>query len=140
VKTYGFGIGVDYRLPANFSIGANFSSDNLTDVPQGFQASFNTPKYRVNLKLANTGFGKNDRYAFNITYKWMDAYKFESDFINGTVPAINTLDAQLSYKIPKTRSVFKIGANNILNQYYVQGPGNPAIGGLYYVSFAYNVF
>ncbi len=140
VKTYGFGIGVDYRLPANFSIGANFSSDNLTDVPQGFQASFNTPKYRVNLKLANTGFGKNDRYAFNITYKWMDAYKFESDFINGTVPAINTLDAQLSYKIPKTRSVFKIGGNNILNQYYVQGPGNPAIGGLYYVSFAYNVF
>lgn len=140
VKTYGFGIGVDYRLPANFSIGANFSSDNLTDVPQGFQASFNTPKYRVNLKLANSGFGKNDRYAFNITYKWMDAYKFESDFINGTVPAINTLDAQLSYKIPKTRSVFKIGGNNILNQYYVQGPGNPAIGGLYYVSFAYNVF
>ncbi len=140
VKTYGFGIGVDYRLPLNFSVGANFSSDNLTDVPQGFQASFNTPKYRVNLKLANTGFGKDDRYAFNITYKWMDAYKFESDFINGTVPAINTLDAQISYKIPQTRSVFKVGGNNILNQYYVQGPGNPAIGGLYYVSFAYNVF
>lgn len=140
VKTYGFGIGLDYRLPANFAVGANVSSDNLTDVPQGFQASFNTPKYRVNVKLANTGFGKNERYAFNITYKWMDAYRFESDFISGTVPAINTLDAQLSYKIPQTRSVFKIGGNNILNQYYVQGTGNPAIGGLYYVSFAYNVF
>ncbi|MFT3843785.1 MAG: TonB-dependent receptor [Lacibacter sp.] len=140
VKTFGFGVGLDYRLAHNFSVGANFSSDNLTDVPQGFQASFNTPKYRANIKFANTGFGKNDRLAFSIMYKWMDAYKFESDFINGIVPAINTLDVQVSYKIPKTRSVFKLGGNNILNQYYVQGPGNPAIGGLYYVSFAYNVF
>ncbi len=140
VKTYGFGLSLDYRLANNFLIGANFSSDDLTDVPPGYQASFNTPKYRTNIKLANTGFGKEKRFGFNIVYRWMDSYKFESDFINGIVPAIHTLDAQISYKIPTTKSVFKVGGNNILNQYYVQGPGNPAIGGLYYVSFAYNVF
>lgn len=140
VKTYGFGISLDYRFLNNFLVGANFSSDDLTDVPAGYQASFNTPKYRANIKLANTGFGKQKRLGFNIIYRWMDSYKFESDFINGIVPAIHTLDAQVSYKIPTTKSVFKIGANNLLNQYYVQGPGNPAIGGLYYVSFAYNVF
>lgn len=140
VKTYGFGFSLDYRLGNNFLIGVNLSSDNLTDVPAGYQASFNTPKYRTNIKLANTGFGKGKRLGFNVVYRWMDSYKFESDFINGIVPAIHTLDAQISYKIPTTKSVFKIGANNLLNQYYVQGPGNPAIGGLYYVSFAYNVF
>ncbi len=140
VKTYGFGLSLDYRFGNNFLIGGNFSSDVITDVPAGYQASFNTPKYRTNIKLANTGFGKEKRFGFNIVYRWMDSYKFESDFINGIVPAIHTLDAQLSYKIPSTKSMFKIGANNLLNQYYVQGPGNPAIGGLYYVSFAYNVF
>lgn len=140
VKTYGFGIGLDYKLPLNFTIGANFSSDNLTDVPAGFQASFNSPKFRTNLKLANLGFGKDNRIGFSVIYKWMDSYHFDSDFIVGEVPAVNTLDAQISYKIPQTRSVFKIGGSNILNQYYVQGPGNPAIGGIYYVSFAYNVF
>jgi outer membrane receptor for ferric coprogen and ferric-rhodotorulic acid len=140
VKTYGFGIGLDYKLPLNFTIGANFSSDNLTDVPAGFQASFNSPKYRTNLKFANLGFGKDNRIGFSVIYKWMDSYHFDSDFIVGEVPAVNTLDAQVSYKIPQTRSVLKIGGSNILNQYYVQGPGNPAIGGIYYVSFAYNVF
>jgi hypothetical protein len=29
---------------------------------------------------------------------------------------------------------------NILNQYYVTAPGNPSVGGMYYVRFAYNIF
>jgi hypothetical protein len=27
-----------------------------------------------------------------------------------------------------------------LNQYYITAVGNPSIGGLYYVRFAYNIF
>ncbi len=140
VKTFGFGIGLDYRLPRNFSIGANLSSDQLNDVPAGFLAYFSTPKYRANITLANNGFGKDKRYGFSVVYRWMDKFRYEGDFISDELPAIHTVDAQVSCKLPKTRSVLKIGGNNILNQYYVQGAGNPAIGGLYYVSFAYNVF
>jgi outer membrane receptor protein involved in Fe transport len=56
------------------------------------------------------------------------------------LPSVRTLDAQISYKIPKIKSVIKIGATNLLNQYYTDGVGNSDVGGLYYVGFAYNVF
>ena len=55
------------------------------------------------------------------------------------LPAYNNVDASISLKQPKIKSMFKIGANNLLNQYYRTAIGNPSIGGLYYVSFAYNV-
>ncbi len=140
VTTYGYGIGLEYRLPFNFYVNANASSDILQDVPAGFVAFFNSPKYRTNLIFGNNAFGKDKRLGFNITYRWQDAYFYESDFTTGAISAVNLLDAQLSYRLPKIKSLFKIGANNLLNQYYVQGAGNPSIGGLYYVGFAYNVF
>lgn len=140
VKSFGYGFSIDYSLPANFLVGVNFASDELTDVPVGFQAGFNTPKYKTNLKFSNTGFGKDKNFAFSVVYKWMSEYKFESDFMNGTVPSIHTLDAQVSYRIPASKYIFKLGGSNIANQYYVQAPGNPAIGGLYYVSIGYNIF
>ncbi len=50
------------------------------------------------------------------------------------------LDAQFSYKLIKAHSKIKIGATNLTNRYYYTGFGSPAIGGVYYVTFAYNVF
>jgi hypothetical protein len=35
--------------------------------------------------------------------------------------------------------MIKVGGTNIFNRYYQTAYGSPAIGGLYYVSFAYNV-
>lgn len=140
VKTYGFGISVDYRLPAAFIIGANLSSDNLKDVPVGFAAYFSTPKYRTNFSFGNTGFGYKKRLGFSVAYRWQDAFFFEGDFANEILPAIHTVDAQISLKLPATKSILKLGANNLLNQYYTNSAGNSIVGGLYYVSFAYNVF
>ncbi|MBO9620087.1 MAG: TonB-dependent receptor [Niabella sp.] len=140
VKTYGFGLSLDYRLQGNFILSGNFSSDNLSDLPPGFVSFFNSPKYRTNLSVANTGFGPRDRFAFNVTYRWQDTFYYNGDFANGQVPAINVVDAQVSYKLPEAKSVIKIGANNLLNQYYVNAIGNARVGGLYYISFGYNVF
>ena len=56
------------------------------------------------------------------------------------MPGYNTLDGQVSYKFPAIKSIVKVGGTNLLNKYYRTGWGNPSIGGLYYVSFAYNVF
>lgn len=140
VKTYGFGVSIDYRLPLAFLLSANLSSDNLKDVPTGFAAYFSTPKYRTNITFANTGFGFKKRVGFSVAYRWQDAFLFEGDFANETLPAIHTVDAQVSLKLPATKSVLKVGANNLLNQYYTNSAGNSIIGGLYYVSFAYNVF
>ena len=140
VTTYGFGLGLTYSLPHNFLIDANVSSDHLDKVPLGFIADFNAPDLRAGASLRNTGFGKQNRFGFNITYRWQDDVNFEGDFANGIVPAYQTLDAQVSYKFFNPKILLKIGGTNILNQYYRDGFGNPAIGGLYYVSVGYNVF
>jgi outer membrane receptor protein involved in Fe transport len=140
VKTYGFGLSLDYKLPHNFLVGGNLSSDQLKDVPAGTKTAFSTPKYRVNATIANNGFAYKNRLGFNLTYRWQDSFYFEGDFSNGTIPAIHTLDFQVSYKIPDAKTLIKLGANNLLNQYYTNGMGNSVVGGLYYVSFGYNVF
>ncbi len=140
IKTYGFGIGMDYRLPANFTLSLNLASDNLTDVPTGLIASFNSPQYKLNASIGNSGFGKAKRLGFNVAYRWQDAFFFQSDLANGNLPSVQTVDAQISFKLPSTKSILKLGANNLLNQYYYNAIGNSYVGGLYYVSFGYNIY
>ncbi len=140
VKAFGWGLGLEYILPAGFSISGNVSSDELRDVPADFEASFNTPEYRTNLTVANSGLGTKKRIGFSVTWRWQDGFFYESDFVEGDVPAFNNVDAQISYRFPDIKSVIKIGATNLLNQYYYNALGNAFVGGVYYVSFGYNVF
>ncbi|MBD0279362.1 MAG: TonB-dependent receptor, partial [Flavisolibacter sp.] len=84
--------------------------------------------------------GKGERWGFGVQFRWQDAFFYESDFVQGTVPAFSTLDAQVSYKVLQNKSVVRIGATNLLNHYYKNAFGNPEIGGLYYVSLGYNLF
>jgi outer membrane receptor protein involved in Fe transport len=137
VKAYGFGLSLDYLLPFNFSISANISSDKLEDVPEGFRAQFNSPSYRTNLGIANNGFGPKQRFGFSLSWRYQDGFFYDSDFATGDIPPVNTVDGQVSYKVSKY--MFKVGATNMLNQYYRNGVGNASIGGVYYVSFGYNL-
>jgi outer membrane receptor protein involved in Fe transport len=138
VTTFGWGVGVDYRLPKNFTVSANVSSDVLQDVSAGLVSFFNAPKYRTNIALGNSAFGYKQRFGAGVSYRWQDSYFYEGDFANGVLPQVHIVDAQCSYKIPAAKSTFKLGANNLLNQYYRTGFGNPMVGGLYYVGYAYN--
>jgi outer membrane receptor protein involved in Fe transport len=140
VQTYGFGISVDYRMPLNFVVGANLASDILSDVPANFVAYFNAPEYKANLTFGNLGFGAKKRLGASIAYRWQKGFYYQGDFANGQLPDVQTLDAQFSYKIPSSKSILKFGANNLLNQYYYNAIGNSQIGGLYYVSFGFNVY
>jgi outer membrane receptor protein involved in Fe transport len=140
VKTYGFGLSIDYRLPLNFTIGGNVASDVLKDVPADFTAYFNAPKYKANASFGNLGFGPEKRVGFNVAYRWQQSFFYQGDFANGQLPDVHTLDGQISVKLPKTKSIIKLGANNLLNQYYYNAIGNSQIGGLYYVSFGFNVY
>jgi len=139
VRTSGYGISLDYRLPKGFIIGGNFSSDEIGDVDPGFFSFFNSPKFRTNLTLANNGFGKNKVYGFNVTYRYQDAFNFQGDFASGDIPAVQTVDAQVSKRMPETKTLLKIGANNLFNQYYRNATGNSVVGGLYYVSIGFNL-
>eukprot|EP01137_Pigoraptor_chileana_P011295 Opistho-2@61917 len=140
VKTSGWGASAEYLLPKNYSVSGNLYSDIIGDLPAGFISYFNTPKYRVNMAFNNSGFGKNDRFGFSVVYRWTNSFRYEGTFGAGQMPYTRTVDAMVSYKLPATKSLIKVGATNLLNTYYRTGWGNPQIGGLYYVSFGWNVF
>lgn len=140
VTTYGFGASVDYQLRGNFVVNGNVTTDRIKDVPTGFVSFFNTPDYRLILGIGNTGFGYQKRFGFHADMRNQNGYFFESDFRQGDIPGFTTIDAQVSYKFTKTRSILKLGSTNIANKYYKTAFGNPEVGGIYYLSFGYNIF
>ncbi|HSK14465.1 MAG TPA: TonB-dependent receptor, partial [Phnomibacter sp.] len=115
------------------------SGDELNNVPPGYRAFFNAPKLRTNVSLNNDGLGSKKLVGFFIAWRWQDELFYESDFIQGDLPAFHVVDASVNFKVPKAKSLIKVGANNLLNSYYRTAVANPSVGGLYYVSFAYNV-
>lgn len=138
VKAIGWGLSAEYKLPKGFYAYGNVFSDQLRDLPPGFVSFFNAPKYRFNLGLRNDNVYKN--VGFNVVAKWQDKNYYEGTFVSGTLPAFTWVDAQITYRPAKTKSVFRIGGTNIGNSYYRTGFGSPYVGGLYYVSYGYNLF
>lgn len=139
VETFGWGASADYRLPANFFVSANVSYNELQNAAQGTLTFFNTPKWRYNVTLTNNKILKN--FSASATWRWQDEITmWESTFLSGYVPSFGVLDAQVTYRIPKSKNAVKLGANNLLNKYYQTAFGNPSIGGLYYISYGYNIF
>ncbi len=139
VKSFGWGASIDYKFPYNFVLSSNVSYNELRNAPKGQLSFFNTSPWRYNVTVSNNKICKN--VGFSATYKWQSEIEvWESTFLSGKLPAFGILDAQVSYRIPKTKNILKLGANNLLNKYYKSAFANPEIGGLYYVSFGYNVF
>ena len=138
VKATGYGVGFEWNVCKNYMFSANGFGDQLKNVPAGLVTFFNTPKFRYNLGLANSDVYKG--WGFNVNYRHQDKINWEGTFGTGEVPAYGTLDGMISYKFKAINSLLKIGATNLANKYYRTSFGNPQVGGLYYVSFGYNVF
>jgi hypothetical protein len=135
VKTYGAALGLDYRM-GTYTLNGNLSYNKISDIPENFLNSFNTPEIRFNVGVANQAVLKNVGY--NVQYRWQQKFEWNSTFGSGEVPAFGTLDAQLSFKIPSINSILKFGGSNILNKYYRTSFGNPLVGAIYYTSISFN--
>jgi iron complex outermembrane receptor protein len=132
---YGASAGAHYNFYKNFSVGGNVSYASLQKIDSrdvGLETPFNTPKYITNLSLSNREVVKN--FGFTISWRWQDAFVWKSQLANGTVPAYQTVDAQITYKVPSIYSSIKIGGSNILNASYTQYTAGPSIGAFYYVT------
>lgn len=142
VRSHGFAVTADYSLMKGYTIGGNLSYNKLLDeddlINQGFRASYNTPEWRYNIKFANRKLTKN--IGFNLTYRWQDAYVWQSSIGEGVVDAFGTLDAQVSYKLDGLHSILKVGGSNILNEQYTTSLANPTLGAIYYVSLTFDQF
>jgi iron complex outermembrane recepter protein len=131
---FGSALGVTYNFYKHYTIAGNVSfnkmKSNKTD--DIFVTGFNTPEWSTNVSFGNKEFVKN--IGFNIVWRWQDAFLWESPLVTGGVSAYNTIDAQVSFHLPKLKSHLKVGGANILNHRYLQYAGGPTIGALYYVA------
>ncbi|MFT7150732.1 MAG: iron complex outermembrane receptor protein, partial [Nonlabens sp.] len=142
VKSQGWAASADYTLDGGYFFGGNIAYNELISqddlLSQGFRASYNTPKYRYNLKFGNRKV--TERIGFNINYRWQQAFLWESSFGVGIIPEYGALDAQVSYNMPEWKTRFKLGASNLLNERYTTSFGNPSVGGIYYLQITFDEF
>ncbi|MBD1386905.1 TonB-dependent receptor [Mucilaginibacter rigui] len=133
-NNYGSSAGLSYNFYQRYTVSGNVSFNKLkaqktSDI---FVTGFNTPEWSGNFSFGNREVVKN--LGFNVVYKWQQSYLWESPLVTGNVPAIHTLDAQVTLRVPVYYATFKIGATDITNKRYIQYAGGPTIGGIYYVA------
>ena len=151
IRSWGWALGADYKLPKNYSIGGNVSYNTLSNLDElaetGFQPSFNTPEYRYVINFANREIAKN--LGFAVSYRWQGEFAWQSSFVAPAVssqqlsvmPAFGTFDAQMSYKLKSLKSIVKVGGTNLFNSTgYRQAWGNPTVGTMYFVSLTFDEF
>lgn len=131
---FGSALGVTYNFYKKYTVSGNLNYNRMkTNTTNDiFVTGFNTPRWSSNLSFGNREVVKN--IGFNITWRWQDAFLWESPLVTGRIAAYNTIDAQVTFRIPKLYSTIKTGASDILNHRYLQYAGGPTIGGLYYVA------
>ena len=139
ISSYGASIGLNTKIFNNFDLGlsytyAKFDFDQASD--PDFEAGFNTPEHKVKLQFGNPNLFKN--FGFNINARWQNEYLWESTFLDATIDARTVLDAQINYTVPTWKSVFKLGAANLMGEEYFSAPGVGAIGSQFYVSWTIN--
>ena len=103
---------------------------------ENFLNDYNTPEHKANITFSNRKV--TDNLGFNIAYRWQTAFRWEASFGSGDVPAIGTVDAQVTYKLSGIRSMLKVGGSNLLNTRHVLNYGGPTLGAIYYVSLTFD--
>ncbi len=131
---YGSALGITYNFYKKFTVAGNVNFNRIKAASSDdiFVTGFNTPEWATNLSFGNREVVKN--VGFNIVWRWQDAFLWESPLVTGKIAAYNTIDAQVTYRIPKANSSIKAGGANIFNNRYLQYAGGPTLGGLYYVA------
>ncbi len=124
-----------YRLMANLT----WAQFNILDANPNNIPAFNTPRFKSNLVLSNDRL--TERVGFSLAWHWQEAFDWYGTFTQnqpGRIPVYSLLDAQVSYRVPAVKTVVKLGASNLANNYVVQAYGSPAVGGLYYLTLTFD--
>ena len=122
VTTQGFSIGVNYYFKKFYSLSGNYTWNilNTQDSLDPIIPAYNTPEHKFNIAFSgrdiNTHIGslRIRNLGFGINYKWVQGFLFEgSPQFTGFVPTYDMLDAQVSKRIPKIHTTFKLGVSNL---------------------------
>lgn len=136
-RNYGSAVGITYNFYQKYTVAGNVSYNKIKSNAQNdiFVTGFNTPELATNLTIGNREIVKN--LGFSAVYKWQKSFLWESPLVTGEIAAINTFDAQFTYKIPAANASIKIGGTNIFNKPFLQYAGGPTIGALYYAAITF---
>ncbi|MBC8152206.1 MAG: TonB-dependent receptor [Bacteroidetes bacterium] len=137
VYNYGASLGLRYAFVGKWMVSANASLAQLSrkESGDGLEEAFNTPKWITNVGLSNANVWQG--LGFSAHYKYQRSFLWQSSLATGIVPAINNVDAQVSYRISPLRLDIKLGATNLLNQPYTTFVAGPSVGGFYYLALTW---
>jgi len=138
ISSYGSSLGLSANL-GDFDFGANYTYARFIFdqiLSPDHNASFNTPEHKLKIS-----FGKSDLFknlGFKINYRYNTEYLWQQAIADALIPANSVFDAQITYRVPKLKSLIKIGGTNIGGNEYRSSPGVGYIGSQYYISFIIN--
>jgi iron complex outermembrane recepter protein len=139
VTSQGLGLGLVYTLPRNFEVNGNYNYATFqADENADFRAGFNTPENRFSVGVSNRKVIKN--LGFNLNFRWQQGFEWQSSYGIWNVPEFGVLDAQVNYKIPKIKTMVKVGGTNIGGGDYRTNLGAPFVGQQYYISLTFDEF
>lgn len=133
-ENYGSALGITFNFYKKYTVAGNinFNKMKANQSDDIFVTGFNTPKWSTNLSFGNREIAKN--IGFNLTWRWQDAFLWESPLVTGRIAAYQTIDAQVTFRFPRLNSNIKLGGSDLLNHQYLQYAGGPTIGAIYYVA------
>jgi iron complex outermembrane recepter protein len=141
VTSSGIGIGITYNFLKGYSLNGNYNYATFEvkeDESSSFRAGFNTPENKFSIGFGNRRVTKS--LGFNVNYRYQDSFVWQSDFGDWIVPEFGVFDAQISYKVPSLKSLFKLGGTNLFGGDYRTNFGGPFVGQTYYISITFDEF
>ena len=139
IESFGATASVNARVFGGFDVGINytfadFEFDQASD--PDFRPGFNTPRHKVKASFGNTDLFKN--FGFNVAWRWSDTYFWQAPFADGTIPAFNTVDLQVNYRIPSIKSNFRLSASNLTGNEFITAIGPGPVGSIFLFSWTIN--
>ena len=139
VESQGAGLTLTYAFAPALTVSGNYSYNDLItkNFKAGTQSFFNTPLHKFNLGL--DGQLLDRALSYNVNYRWVDTFLYESTFATGTVPTAQTVDAQIGYTLKSLHTTLQVGGTNLLDAQNLQVYGAPSIGRIGYFGLLFDI-
>ena len=77
--------------------------------------------------------------SYNLNYRWVDSFLYESTFATGTVPTAQTVDAQVGYTIKSLHTTAQVGGTNLFDVTNYQVYGAPRFDRIVYFGLLFDI-
>jgi iron complex outermembrane receptor protein len=139
VESQGGGLTLSYAFAPALTVNGNYSYNALLTktFKEGTQSFFNTPRHKFNLGL--DGQALDRALSYNVNYRWVESFLYESTFATGTVPTTQTVDAQVGYTVKSLHTTLQVGATNVFDAPNLQVYGAPSYGRIGYFGLLFDI-